>query len=338
MSRYKILITGPAWIGDMVMAQSLFKYLHNNNPELILDVLAPAWTLPLLERMPEVRKGIAFSSRHGKLDLMMRIRTGLQLKTEHYNEAIIIPRSLKSAIPSWVAGIKKRTGFNSHFGLINYPRTYNPDRQQLFVRRHLSLVTDDAYSLSQESIPEPKLHVDTSRSDSLLDTFGLNRDEFVAFAPGAEFGPSKQWPAKHFAQLANGLNEKGLRCILIGSGKDNQVAEKIVELSDAKNIINLCGKTTLPDVIDIVAAAKCAVTNDSGLMHLSYASGARLVAIYGSTSADYTPPLSLKSIILQKKLSCQPCFERTCRFGHYDCMTQVTPEEVLNSKFLNMMN
>lgn len=334
MTRHKILVTGPSWIGDMVMAQSLFKFLHDKTPDLIIDVLAPAWTLPLLDRMPEVRKGIPFHSRHGNLDLMMRIKTGLRLKSEQYDEAIIIPRSFKSVIPAWFAGIKKRTGFNTRLGLINNARTFIATRNELFIRRYISLVADDAYTIRADALPEPRLRVDNSRSELLLAKYDLDRNGFVAFAPGAEFGPSKQWPSAHFAALADGLMDKNLQCIIIGSEKDARVGKEIMQASKAKDIINLCGKTTLPDVIDIISAARCSVTNDSGLMHLAYASGTKLIAIYGSTSAEYTPPLSSNSIIFQKKISCRPCFERTCRYGHYNCLTRVTPEEVLSAQYL----
>ena len=186
MTHYKILVTGPSWIGDMVMAQSLFKLLHQKYPGLILDVLAPAWTLTVLDRMPEVRRGIAFHSRHGKLDFKMRINLGLQLKREHYDEAIIIPRSLKSVIPSWVAGIKKRTGLKSQLGLINNTRHFIKDRHELFVRRYLALASDDAYKIDKEDIPKPQLRIEYGNSVKLLHENGLVKDRFVAFAPGAE--------------------------------------------------------------------------------------------------------------------------------------------------------
>jgi heptosyltransferase-2 len=334
MADYKVLVTGPSWIGDMVMAQSLFKLLHGKYPGVILDVLAPAWTLPVVERMPEVRRGIAFQSRHGKLDLTMRVKLGLQLKLENYDEAIIIPRSLKSVIPSWVAGIKKRTGLTSQLGLINNTRQFVKDRHELFVRRYLALASEDAYKIDKEDIPKPQLRIRKENSEKLMHENGLVKDGFVAFAPGAEFGPSKQWPAKHFAQLASGLESRDLRSIIIGSDKEFQFAEEIISQSTAINIINLCGKTSLPEVIDILACARAAVSNDSGLMHLAYAAGTHVIALYGSSSPDYTPPLSDNSLILQEKMSCQPCFERTCRYGHYNCMNQLLPETLLGSKFL----
>lgn len=329
MAEYKVLVTGPSWIGDMVMAQSLFKYLQKTSEkELIIDVLAPAWTLPVVNRMPEVRKGIKFDSRHGKLDLKLRYSIGKGLKQQQYDEAIIIPRTLKAVLPSWFAGIKKITGYQSNFGLVNNIKSYRKSRKELFVKRYLSLALDNAYQLNQSEIPVPELIVDELKKKELLETYSLKIKNYVVFAPGAEFGPSKQWPMDNFAALAELLEGKGLQVIILGSDKEREHAESIMQISSSNDILNLCGKTTLENVIDIMSGSTGVVANDSGLMHLAYASGAKVYALYGSSSPEYTPPLSTTAHIFQHKLSCQPCFERTCRYDHYQCLTGINAEQV----------
>ena len=312
----------------MVMAQSLFKYLHQQQ-ETTIDVLAPGWVIGLVERMSEIRRGIAFASRHGKLDLMMRIRSGRSLRSECYDEAIVMPRSLKAAIPSWLAGIPRRSGFSRNLGLINSVRQYRKDRRELFVRRYLALASDSAYELDWQEIPRPSLTIDLDNRQALVRRFGLMEGRFVAFAPGAEFGPAKQWPLDRFAELAGRLAERGLQVVVLGSEKDGELARQIATMSDNREIIDLCGRTSIADVVDLASASHGMIVNDSGLMHLGYASGARVVAIYGSSSSAYTPPLAESAVILEQQLECQPCFDRQCRFGHYDCLKGIGVDDVL---------
>jgi heptosyltransferase-2 len=153
MSPRKILVTAPSWIGDMVMAQALFTLLRRQDSEVIIDVLAPAWVSGVLARMPEVRQMIPFASRHGKLDLLMRIRTGLGLRKQAYDEAIIMPRSLKSVLPSWFAGIPRRIGLAANLGLVNDVRRFSRSRQELFVRRYLVLGDSQANDMDWNSSP-----------------------------------------------------------------------------------------------------------------------------------------------------------------------------------------
>lgn len=330
MAEYKILITGPSWIGDMVMSQSLYKLLKQQIPEAIIDVLAPQWTLPVLERMPEVRQGILFPARHGKLDLSMRIKTGLKLRAECYDQAIIIPRSLKSALPSFIAGIQKRTGLKAHLGLVNQVKSFSKSRNELFVRRYLSLGSDRAYSMEFDEIPKPALYIDVSNRELLLEKFKLEENQFVIFAPGAEFGPAKQWPAEHFARLAELLESNDLKVCIVGSDKDKVISQNIVSLTLSKNISDLCGKTGLTDVLDLMSAAKNVVTNDSGLMHLACASHAKVISLFGSTSPEYTPPLADKALskVVKVDINCSPCFARICKFDHYHCLTQIQAADV----------
>jgi heptosyltransferase-2 len=127
----RFLIVGPAWVGDMVLAQSLFKVLKQRHPDSTLDVLAPRWTLPLLERMPEVDEAIAMDIGHGELRLGERLRLGRELRARGYDRAIVLPNSLKSAIVPYAAHARVRTGFvgELRYGLLNDIRQL--DKQKL---------------------------------------------------------------------------------------------------------------------------------------------------------------------------------------------------------------
>ena len=191
----KLLVVGPSWVGDMVMAQSLYKLLLQRQPAIEIDVLAPAWSLPLLERMPEVVRGIELPADHGELAISRRRRLGRSLRGR-YDRAIVLPRSLKSALVPWFAGIPRRTGFRGEwrYGLINDMRPFDPERLDQTVRRFMALGLDAGEETLPER-PEPKLRVDDATRDAVLARLGLAASErVVALMPGAEFGSAKQWP------------------------------------------------------------------------------------------------------------------------------------------------
>jgi heptosyltransferase-2 len=328
MSPRKILVTAPSWIGDMVMAQALFMLLRRQDSDVMIDVLVPSWVSGVVARMPEVRQMIPFASRHGKLDLLMRIRTGLRLRKQAYDEAIIMPRSMKSVLPSWFAGIPRRIGLAANLGLVNDVRRFSRSRQELFVRRYLMLGDSQANDMDWNDIPRPALTIDEDNRQALLKEYRLEAGRFVAFAPGAEFGPAKQWPLSYFSELVGLINQNGMKVVVFGSPKEKALGDKILVDQQQGGNLNLCGLTSLPDVIDLSSAARAVVANDSGLMHLAYAAGATTIAIYGSSSSAYTPPLSDSAVILESEMSCRPCFGRTCQYGHYNCLRAVSAADV----------
>lgn len=329
----KILVVGPAWIGDMVMAQSLYMDLRRRDPEAIIDVLAPGWSAPVLARMPEVRRIVEMPLGHGQFGLVARYRLGRALRREGYERAIVLPRSLKSALVPWFARIPQRTGFRGEhrYGLLNDIRPLDKEAMPLMVQRYLALgAVRNEPPVERARIPYPDLRIDTSNQRRLLEKFGLDTERpVVAFMPAAEYGPAKRWPPEHFAALARALDERGMQIWLFGSQKDRAISGRIAELAAGTHIADLAGRTGLEDAIDLIALADWAVSNDSGLMHVAAATGRRLVAIYGSSTPGYTPPLTDSAEILWLKLSCSPCFERECPFGHYDCLRKLRAEDVL---------
>ncbi len=244
------LIVGPAWVGDMVMAQTLFMLLRQQRPNLAIDVLAPGWSLPLLARMPEVRRAIAMPLGHGKLELGVRYRLGRELRTQRYDQAILLPNSLKSALVPWFARIPRRTGWRGEmrYGLLNDLRILDPQRYPLMVQRFAALAFPPAHELPAR-LPVPRLAIDTEARAQLLERFGFEADvPFLALCPGAEFGPAKRWPEYHYADVARAVLERGWQVAIFGSEKDRGVAQAIVELQSAAQrgrVINLAGATRL---------------------------------------------------------------------------------------------
>jgi heptosyltransferase-2 len=311
----------------MVMAQALFKLLKRKEPDRAIDVLAPAWSLPIVARMPEVRRGIAAETGHREVGLRKRRRIARSLKEARYDRAIVLPRSLKSALIPWFAGIPRRIGFRgeSRWGLINDVRAFDREVLDQTVKRFVALGIDTGQALP--SIPHPILSTDAELQQTLLEGLELDMQRpVVAMMPGAEYGPAKCWPLEHFTELANLLDADGYTVWVMGSDKDSSAARRIAGSSAA---INLCGKTSLADVIDLLGLCEQAVSNDSGLMHVAAAVGSHVHGLYGSSSPRFTPPLTETCDVHYLALDCSPCFERDCPLGHLQCLQGLAPESVM---------
>lgn len=326
----KILIIGPSWVGDMVMAQSLFKLLKMQDEKKLLHVLAPAWTFSLLNRMPEVEKAIEMPFNHGELKLRERYQLAKILQRGHYDQAIVLPNSLKSALIPWLARIPKRTGWVGEwrYPLLNDIRHLDKKMYPLMVEQYLALglKKNEAFT---KPYPLPEFKISKASQENAVKKYQLQLNSPVlALCPGAEFGPSKRWPLEYYAEVAKQKIADGWKVWLLGSLKDEAVTAKIMQLTENR-CINLAGQTTLEESIDLLSLVTGMVTNDSGLMHIGAALKKPLVVIYGSTSPFFTPPLSESAKILQRQLSCQPCFERSCPLQHHRCMRDIKPEQVL---------
>lgn len=325
-----LLVVGPSWVGDMVMAQSLFQRLKQRNRDAVIDVLAPGWSLPLIGRMREVRAGIDMPVGHGEFSLEARRKIGRALRGNGYTQAFVLPGSWKSALIPWFARVPRRTGYlgEMRYGLLNDIKHLDEDALKTTVQRFVALAEDSqAYA---PEIPPPVLRVDAGNGEALVQKFGLDARAAVGFMPGAEYGPAKQWPAEYYATLASQLAEAGVQCWIFGSAKERELGEQIRQGSGEK-AVNLCGETRLADVVDLLARCRAAVTNDSGLMHVAAATGVPVVAIYGSSTPDFTPPLTDRKHVHYLRLSCSPCFERTCPLRHYNCLRDIRPAAVRDS-------
>jgi heptosyltransferase-2 len=325
----RVLIVAPNWIGDALLAQPLFARLHALRPGLVLDAVAPEWVAPALARMPEIEEVVATTLAHGKLAFAARWRLARTLRARRYDEAIVLPNSWKSALVPWLAGIPRRVGFlgEARYGLLNVLHRLDEAALPLMAERYAQLAELPGEP-PHRPLALPRLEIDEANLAITIARLGLDRSRpVVAFCPGAEYGPAKRWPARHFAALARSLGARGRRVWLIGSPKDRPIGDEIVRLAQGA-AINLCGRTDLAAAIDLLAACEAVVSNDSGLMHAAAALGRPLVALYGSSSSAHTPPLG-RARLVSLNVECSPCFQRECPLGHFKCMNDLTPERVL---------
>jgi heptosyltransferase-2 len=314
----------------MIMAQSLFRLLKQREPQRSIDLLAPAWSLPVISRMPEVRKGIVLPVAHGEIALARRWQLGLSLRPANYDHAIVLPRSMKAALVPWFAGIPRRSGFRGEmrYGLINDMRPFDRERLDQTVKRFVALGLRPGEALP-EQLPQPFLDVSAENQRRVLGELSLDiARPVVALMPGAEYGPAKCWPLAYFAKLAAALQEHGRQVWIFGSARDREAGDAIAA---ASNAVNLCGRTGLADVVDLLACCTHAVSNDSGLMHMAAAAGIHVIGLYGSTTPAFTPPLTERRTLHYLHLDCSPCFQRECPLGHLRCLREITPDAVLQS-------
>jgi heptosyltransferase-2 len=279
--------------------------------------------------MPEVRRGIVARFGHGELKLNERRRLARELKAEHYDQAIVLPNSLKSALIPLLAKIPLRTGFRGEmrYGLLNDLRTLDKNALPQMAERFAALAYERGAPLPRPLL-SPRLVSTKADQEIIVNKQILNTDKPVAvFCPGAEYGPAKRWPTEYFGALAKQAAQQGYAVWLVGSPKDAEIGEAIVQTSGGA-CINLCGKTALDEAIDLIACAALVVTNDSGLMHVAAALDRPMLALYGSSSPAFTPPLAARAKIIKIDIECSPCFKRECPLGHFKCMRDLTPEFV----------
>ncbi len=346
-----ILIVGPGWVGDMVMAQSLCKALKQAAPTRPIDMITPPWGQALIERMPEVRHAIPLGVAHGELGLGRRWKLGQALRDRNYAQAIVLPRSAKAALVPWVAGVPRRTGYlgEYRYGLLNDIRPLNREMHYRTVDRFVALADPPGRGDDRErsgtgtnpsSIPQPALTSSTAQINSAIQELGLSgawdsagarfgTGTILTLCPGAEYGPAKRWPVEHFASLAKTYIEMGWSVWMLGSSKDTRITREIS--GQAPGVVDLAGRTTLSQAIDLLAASTVVVSNDSGLMHIAAATSTPLVALYGSSDPQYTPPLSDNAQIIYRDLDCSPCFQRECPLGHLNCLRGINSQSVADA-------
>jgi heptosyltransferase-2 len=322
-----LLVIAPQWIGDAVMTQPLMRRLRARGERLTVGALP--WVAPVYRAMPDVDDVIEFPFQHGGLQLKARRSLAKQVEGR-FDTAYVLPNSLKSALLPFLASIPRRVGYlgEARVGLLTH-RLKNPKDKPPMVAFY-SALSGEREGLERD---RPQLTLPSAQIEAALHAQGLQPRSYYVFAPGAEYGPAKRWPAIHYAELAKSLDAPA---VLLGSGKEAELCQEISQEAGGTHCLNLAGKTPLLQAFALIASAKAVISNDSGLMHVAAAFGVPQVAVFGSSSPLHTPPLSDNARVIwlkddplyQPPLDCAPCFERECPLGHTRCLYDITPERV----------
>jgi heptosyltransferase II len=328
--RERILVVAPAWVGDLVMADAVLQLLARRDGPPEIHVLAPPATAPLAPRLSHVTEVHTLGVGHGELGLGRRRALARKFRGV-FDQAIVLPNTWKSALVPWLAGIPRRTGWlgEARVGVLNDHRRLDAARYPLMIERFMALALPEGAELPRP-YPTPSLRLDAARREALVDQFGLSGSgPVLALCPGAEYGEAKRWPAAHYAAVARDALARGGRVWVFGSPAESALGDSIA--AAAPGTISVAGRTSLTDAADLLSAADHVVCNDSGLMHVAGAVGVPVIAVYGSTSPAFTPPLGAASQVLSLDLACSPCFQRRCPLGHLRCLRDLGPERVVEA-------
>lgn len=328
--RNPILIVPYMWIGDFVRCHSVVKLLRARFPERPVDMLASTLCAPLTGYMPGVRRAIVVDLPRKRLAFSEHRKLAERLKAEGYGAALIMPKTWKSALAPFLAGIPQRTGLvgEARFIILNDLR---------FGQRKLPRMVDECASLAlprgttlPAEWPTPELKVPPAEVAAWLSKHGLaaHHRPAVALAPGA-VGPSKRWPAAAYADLCRRLLADGLAVWVVGGPGEKSLAREIVGDSRASDLTAI----DLREAILALAAASAAVSNNSGLLHVAAALGTPTIGIFGPTSPWHWAPLNplVAAIQARNELPCRPCHKPVCGLGHHRCMVEIGPDEVLSA-------
>jgi len=329
----RILIVAPSWVGDAILSEPLVALLRDPFEDPIVDVLAPPWCAPVYARMRGIRRIVESPFGHGKLDLAARRLLARDLAGEGYTHAFVLPNSWKSALVPFFARIPKRVGYRgeARWGLLTDARSLDERAMPRLVDRFAALAVPKGALVPMPS--SPTLVPDAANRAAAMRALHLKTDRpVVILCPGAEYGPAKRWPPNQFAELAAMFLNDGLQVWIVGSANDRMAADGVRNsLGDnVHKVRDLTGRTDLGTAIDILSAASLVVSNDSGLMHAAAAVGVHVLALFGSSSPVYTPPLSPLAQVARIDIACSPCFKRECPLGHFRCMRELKPPIVYN--------
>jgi heptosyltransferase-2 len=329
----RLLVVAPSWVGDAILSEPLLALLREPFGDPNIDVLAPPWCGPVYARMRGVARVIDNPLPHGALDLRRRRAVAAELRKAGYQRALVLPNSWKSALIPWLAGIPRRTGYRGEFryGLLNDVRKLDVRAMPRLVDRFAALAGNRGVQVPTP--PAPVLVPDVANRTAAVEALRLRTTAPVAvLCPGAEYGPAKRWPAEHFAALATRLLADGFQVWIVGSPNDKDAAAEVLRnlgtIAEERRVRDLTGRTDLGTAIDLLSLARVVVSNDSGLMHAAAAVGAPLVALFGSSSPVYTPPLAASARIARIDIKCSPCFKRECPLGHLRCLKDLAPATV----------
>ncbi len=330
----RILVREVNWLGDIVMSLPALRAVRKAFPKARVSVLIKKELASFFDGAAWIDEVIPFKVRKGVVNgLRDRRDIVTELKVRKFDLAVLFPNSFDSAAwPAW-AGIPARAGFSRDargFLLTHKIRPSPKILEAHQVHYYLEMLKETIrIDGSPDDFTPDVSAANVAKMREFLSARRKRPDKpLIGMAVAAAYGPAKEWPADYYARLIDLLAEKhGAECVLVGAPNERQRSEDVISKSKS-GAIQVAGETSVGEALALLSLCAGFAGNDSGSMHVSGALGKPTVGIYGSTRADRTGPLGPKTKILYKQIECSPCLKRTCKFGHYDCLKMISPEEV----------
>lgn len=337
-----ILIRGVNWVGDAVMTMPAIHNVRKAYPEAKICLLVRPSVSPLFEHDPNIDEIIYYSDEHRGLP--GRIRLALGLRQRGFCRAILLQNAFDAALLSFLAGIPERIGYERD-GRGMLLTTGVPVGPSVLALHHIDYYLNMLDKAGLDTVPaRPWIYLLTQERLAARQRLRELRRPLIALNPGAAYGSSKRWPAARFAEVAvRFMRERAAGIVVFGGPGETAIAGEIAGLirqrlegdgnagADEIPLLDLSGKTTLRELAALIAEADLLITNDSGPMHIGYAVGTPLVAVFGSTSPDHTGPAGRDVVVVKKDLECSPCFERECKGRDLRCMDLIPAGEVFDA-------
>lgn len=328
----KIVVRATNWVGDAVLMTPSLVALRKTFPHAQITVLANPWVLPLLVNHPCVDRTMIIDKGTGLLRSMGRLtRIISNLRNEGFDLAVLFQNAFEAALLASMGGVRYRIGYNTDGR--GFLLTHKVIRDERILEVHqvdyyLGLIEAMGWHVEGR---EPSLFLnekDIESTSLMLSSHRIADHHFiVGLNPGATYGSAKRWPEERFATIGDWAAERwNARVILFGSSSERDIGLRVSQLMQHAPI-NLCGLTTLGQVMALIKRCNFFVTNDSGLMHIAAAFHVPLVALFGPTNHITTGPMSGNATIVRHALDCSPCLNETCPLDHR-CMLSIEPDEV----------
>jgi len=331
----RILVRTPNWVGDAVMTLPALAALHELYGKAEISILAKNTVIPIYENNPAVADIIEYGEDHK--GLRGRFKLSKKLRAGDFGLAVLFQNAFDAAFISFISRIPERVGYGRDMrsGLLTEAVPFTEGIKKLHhIEYYLNIIKALGGAETTAKRPVPRLYAgqeEIETAKALLKNAGLSGRPLIGAAPGASFGPAKMWPAERFAEALIKLAKKlDAAALIFGGPGDIAAAEEVYKGIRGKvpAALNLAGKTTLRQCIAQLKGLGLFITNDSGAMHMASALGVATLGIFGSTDPALTGPTGPLAGFIIKKTPCNPCFERVCKFGHMDCMTTITVDDV----------
>jgi heptosyltransferase-2 len=327
----KIIVRAPNWIGDAVLSLPVLDCLHKNFPDGEIWIAGTEWVNGIYSSLDYLAGTIVLSNKNGLKDSKLSAR---EIQKHRFDIGLLLTNSFASALLFYWAKIPERWGYarDGRGWLLTKGIKQTPfEKPPHQLHSYLNLASKLGMEPGPVKLCFPLADEDKAQAKNLLSSLNLNPEKTITIlSPGASYGPAKRWPAEYFSKLAERLQETfETEILIVGVQGETELAESIASPMKKKPLL-LTGKTTINQLAGIITQAAFFVTNDSGPMHLANALHTPVVAIFGPTDPHRTRPYQEPAVVLKKEVPCWPCFYRKCPYEH-QCMTQVTPEEVVQA-------